>query len=70
MSQRAESALAWANTISEADYRTRTVTDLVRSWMKRDADAAQKWVLSSQLASDVKQQLVAPSPDGGQTITR
>jgi hypothetical protein len=59
-----EGALAWANTISEPDYRTRTVADLVRSWMKRDTDAAQKWVLSSQLANDVKQKLIATPRDG------
>ena len=65
-----EGALAWAGTISEDQMRTRTVTDLVRNWMRRDADAAGKWVQTSQLPVDVKQKLGFPSSAGARPLTR
>lgn len=65
-----EGALAWASTISEDQFRTRAVTDLVRNWLRRDADAAGKWVQASQLPVDVKARLGFPAPGTAPAITR
>jgi hypothetical protein len=53
-----EGALAWANTISAQEQRTKAVENLVRAWMRRDKAAAEKWVASSQLPEQVRNQLL------------
>lgn len=53
-----EGALAWANTISAEEQRTKAVENLVRAWMRRDRAAAERWVASSSLPVQVRNQLL------------
>ncbi|MHA3773387.1 hypothetical protein ACXR0O_17780 [Verrucomicrobiota bacterium sgz303538] len=53
-----EGALAWANTITAGEQRTRAIENLVRAWMRRDRTAAQNWVASANLPENVRNQLL------------
>lgn len=55
-------ALAWSASITDPQARTRSVTDVVGRWMRRDADAAKQWVTTSTLPEETKTQILAAAP--------
>lgn len=52
-----EGALAWANTISNDEQRNRAIENLIRGWMRRDADGARTYLAQSQLPPEMKAQI-------------
>ena len=58
-------AIAWSNSITDPKARTESLTDVVGSWMRSDADAAKKWVAASQLPPETKTEIMAAAAQRG-----
>ena len=56
-----ESALAWADTVSDATIRESTIDHIWRSWNTRDAAAAGAWLGRVQWPAERTKRL-APGP--------
>lgn len=51
------SAMEWAQTITSDEQRARAQETLIRSWMRRDRNAATNWLNASPLAPEFKQRV-------------
>jgi hypothetical protein len=60
-----ESAASWAITIEDETVRTDTVTEVARSWMRSDREAATAWLPSSGLSAEAQAEVAAPREDRG-----
>lgn len=59
------SAATWAATIEDESARTETLTDVARSWMRSDAEAATTWLSTSGLPQETQTQIIStPTRDG------
>ena len=58
-------AIAWSNSITDPKARAESLTDVVGSWMRSDADAAKKWVAASQLPAETKTEIMAAAAQRG-----
>lgn len=57
-------AIAWSNSITDPEARTKSLGDVVGSWMRRDSDAAKQWV--SQLPEETRTQIMAAAAQRGE----
>jgi len=56
-------AIAWSNSITDPAARTKSLGDVVGSWMRKDAPAAKEWV--SQLPEETRTQVMAAAAERG-----
>lgn len=56
-------AIAWSNSITDPEARTKSLGDVVGSWMRKDAEAAKQWV--NQLPEETKAQVMAAAAQRG-----
>jgi hypothetical protein len=54
-----DEAVSWAQRMADEKLRQRTLTRLVRSWLRRDPQAAGQWLAQSDVPESVKQSIVA-----------
>lgn len=59
-----ESALPWAGSITNDQARMSTTQNIIGDWMRRDAEAAKKYVAASAYSDETKAQLLAPQQRG------
>ena len=59
--QRAEEALAWAESISRAGERERTQIFILKRWRARDEAGADAWIASSTLSEAARDEIRSPS---------
>ncbi|MEM7387102.1 MAG: hypothetical protein AAF514_19360 [Verrucomicrobiota bacterium] len=60
-----EAAATWAETIADEEIRTETLSQVARTWMRVDAEAAQAWLPTSGLSSEAQTQVTAGGQDRG-----
>lgn len=53
-----ETAISWANSISDTEARTSQTERIARNWLRHDPVAARKWISTSHLPADVRQKLL------------
>ena len=62
-------AIQWANSISDGESRTETLTQVARSWYYRDREAASQWIETSGLPEESVEAITAErrgfDPRGG-----
>jgi len=58
-------ALSWAGTITGERERQDTTENVVRSWVRRDAENARAWVQQSNFSEETKQRLLTPANSRG-----
>lgn len=56
-----ESAVTWAQTITEEGKRNQNLNGLLEQWVAMDGEAARKWVAASKLGDDLKKKFAAPN---------
>lgn len=56
-------AIAWSNAITDPAARTKSLGEVVGTWMRNDAEAAKQWV--SQLPEETKTQVMAAAAQRG-----
>lgn len=59
-----ESALPWAGSITNDQARMSTTQNIIGDWMRRDVEAAKKYVAASAYSDETKAQLLAPQQRG------
>jgi hypothetical protein len=52
-------AMRWAESISDGTMRERTLIEIARTWVGRDADAAEPWIQNAAIPAAVKGRLLA-----------
>ena len=60
-----ETAIQWAETISDAETRTETLTNVARAWVRRDREAASTWLEGSGLPAETVQSVLEAPERGG-----
>lgn len=58
-----ESAIAWADSISEPEMRTSTLTRTAQEWFRRDRTAVTEWLPTSGLSTEAQEQILNPPRD-------
>ena len=56
---------AWAETISDPETRTETLTEVAQAWMRTDRTAATEWLESSGLPAETVQAVTEAPQRGG-----
>ncbi|MGK0185013.1 MAG: hypothetical protein ACI9R3_000787 [Verrucomicrobiales bacterium] len=59
-----ESAVTWAQTITDTDLRDQTIQRVARDWYQQDQEAASTWLLSSGLPEETITNIAKPSERG------
>ena len=59
-----ESAVTWAQTITDPEMRTQTLERVARDWYRQDQDAASEWLLTSGLPEESIAKIAEPSERG------
>ena len=66
-----EMAAQWANTITDESQRYTSIETVARSWLRRDATAAEAWLAGTTLPDDRKEKaLKAPRPPAAGSAIR
>jgi hypothetical protein len=55
-----QAAIAWANSIKDAEQRTDTLVDVARRYMREDKAAAEAWLAQSGLSAEDQQKVTTP----------
>ena len=58
-------AMNWALALHDPDMRRRVVVNVGRSWIRRDAPAAEGWLAQADLPADLEQAIRKARPDPG-----